>query len=69
MAGKRLMLQGAKKMTIREIWENSGLTQTELAKKLEIPIRTIEQWCTGKRKPPEYVIKMIEKLLQSNATK
>lgn len=52
-------------MTIKEARHLSGLSQIEMAKALEIPRRTIEEWETNRRKPPVYVEKLvIEKLLQ-----
>lgn len=52
-------------MTIKEARHLSGLSQIEMAKVLEIPRRTIEEWETNRRKPPVYVEKLvIEKLLQ-----
>lgn len=50
-------------MTIREICEKSGLTQTALAKRFGIPLRTVQDWCAGRRNPPEYVTNMICELL------
>ena len=50
---------------IREICEQYELTQAGLAKRFGIPIRTVEQWCTGKRQPPEYVVAMIRDLLDN----
>ncbi len=52
-------------MTIKEARHLSGLSQAEMAKVLEIPRRTIEEWEANRRKPPTYVEKLIiEKLLQ-----
>lgn len=61
-------------MTIKEARHLSGLSQIEMAKVLEIPRRTIEEWEANRRKPPIYVEKLvIEKLLKiaeaNNATK
>ena len=50
-------------MTIREARLAAGLTQRKMSELLEIPLRTIEQWEAGTRKPPIYVEKLIiEKL-------
>ena len=49
---------------IRDICEQYELTQAGLAKRFGIPIRTVEQWCTGKRRPPEYVVRMIRTILE-----
>ena len=51
-------------MTIKEARTSSGLTQRQLSELLGIPLRTVEQWESGKRKPPSDVEKMIvEKLM------
>lgn len=60
-------------MTIKEARHMSGLSQIEMAKVLEIPRRTIEEWEANRRKPPVYVEKLVvEKLLKiaeaNNAT-
>lgn len=36
-----------------------GLTQKQLAEKLNIPLRTVEAWAQEKRKPPQWVIDLI----------
>lgn len=41
------------------------LTQIEFAEKFEIPIGTYKQWKTGRRTPPEYVLKMILTILNN----
>ena len=41
----------------------AGISQAQMSKLLDIPLRTIENWETGDRKPPAYVEKLvIEKL-------
>lgn len=47
-------------MTIKEMRETLGLTQELFAKRYNIPKRTIENWESGKRKPPSYVLDMLE---------
>ena len=51
------------KTVIAEICEAYGIGQTELAKRFEIPLRTVQDWHAGRRTPPDYVVKMIVKLL------
>lgn len=55
------MMNGQKKMTIKEIRKYTGLTQKEFAEKYKIPKRTIENWETEKRKCPEYTIELLAK--------
>ena len=53
--------------TIREICELYHLSQTELAKRFGIPLRTIQNWHGGQRNPPDYVINMMLEILQHDA--
>lgn len=55
-------------MTIREICEKYGIGQTALSRKFEIPLRTVQDWYAGKRVPPEYVIKMMVRLIETEKT-
>jgi putative transcriptional regulator len=56
-------------MTIKEICEKYNLTQTALAKRFDIPLRTVQDWHGGRRNPPEYVVKMIIELLEHDMQK
>lgn len=40
------------------------MTQTELAKRFGIPLRTVQAWHNGERKPVDYVVKMMDELLR-----
>lgn len=44
---------------IKEIRKLTGLSQAKFAARYEIPKRTIENWETGKTEPPEYVYKLL----------
>lgn len=44
---------------IKEIRKLTGLSQAKFAARYEIPKRTIENWETGKTEPPEYVYKIL----------
>lgn len=60
-------------MTIKELRLSTRMTQREFAGYFNIPLRTIENWETGKRNPPEYVVELIrykiEKEENMNRTK
>lgn len=47
-------------MTIKEMRAKSGMTQKAFSDYLNIPKRTIEDWESGKRKAPDYVVELIE---------
>ena len=51
-------------MNIKEIREMTGLNQTQFAKKFDIPLRTYQNWEGGRRNPPEYVLAMLQKLVE-----
>ena len=40
---------------------NLGDTQSEFAARYNIPFRTIQNWETGVRKPPEYIVELLER--------
>lgn len=52
-------------MKIKEIRQNFGYTQKQFSEITGIPKRTIEDWETEKRHPPEWLPKMIECYLKS----
>ena len=47
-------------MKIKELRLASGMTQKGFAEYFGIPKRTIEDWESGKRKPPEYTVRLLE---------
>lgn len=47
-------------MTIKEMRTKSGMTQKAFSDYLNIPKRTIEDWENDRRKPPDYVVELIE---------
>lgn len=49
---------------IRELCREFKLTQRALADRFGIPLRTVEQWSTGKRQPPDYTMRMIRTILE-----
>ena len=46
-----------------------GMTQAQWAKYLGIPVRNIQFWEQGVRKPPEYVAGLIMRILESEDKK
>ena len=49
--------------SIRDICKDAGLSQRKLAERFCIPYRTVEDWCRGLRKPPDYLRMMIQAML------
>lgn len=54
------------KSKIKELREKYKLTQAKLSELYGIPKRSIENWEAGSRKPPEYVVTLIEKALDAD---
>jgi DNA-binding transcriptional regulator YiaG len=52
------------KTQIAQICERYGLSQTALAKRFGIPLRTVQDWHAGRRVPPGYVKNMIVEILE-----
>lgn len=50
-------------LTFSALAERAGLTTAKLGQKFGIPRRTTQHWATGERTPPEYVLRMIETIL------
>ena len=45
---------------IRRLREQTGMTRKDFSIQIGIPLRTIEDWEAGRRKPPEYIPRLIE---------
>lgn len=52
--------------TIREILRTYKLSQTDFAKRFNIPLRTVQNWCGGRAECPPYVLAMASELLANN---
>ena len=60
---------GGGRMTIKEIRALTGLSQAAFAEKYGIPRRTIENWeMSGSqgRKPPDYVVRLLERAVHED---
>ena len=53
-------------MKIKEMRAQLGVTQSEFSRRYNIPLRTIQNWEAGLRKPPEYINKLIENKIQED---
>lgn len=42
----------------------AGLSRSAMSERMQIPVRTIEDWESGKRNPPDYVKRLIIKELE-----
>lgn len=53
-------------MNIRDMRTRLGDTQSEFATRYNIPFRTVQNWEAGVRKPPEYIINLLENRIQAD---
>ena len=53
-------------MDVREMRTRLGDTQSEFAMRYSIPFRTIQNWEVGLRKPPEYIMSLLEARIRAD---
>ena len=54
--------------TLKEIRTLLGISRAELSRRYGIPVRTLEDWEAGKRIPPEWLMKLLERVIKEDAT-
>lgn len=52
-------------MNIKELRAKTGLSQSKFAALVPMSVRTLQDWEQGNRKPPDYVISLIEYKLRN----
>lgn len=52
---------------IKEIRETSGLSRAEFSRQYRIPLRTLENWEAGTRSCPEYLTKLLARVVDEDA--
>lgn len=50
-------------MTVNDLRQSVGWSQSRFAKHFEIPVRTIQKWEIGQAVPRPYIVKMMYDLL------
>lgn len=53
-------------MNIKELRNLTGLSQKAFSDKYKIPKRTIEDWEAERRTPPEYMVKLLERVIKED---
>ena len=51
---------------ILQIRKRSGLSQAKFCEKYEIPKRTLENWEQGSRECPEYLVKLLDRVVEED---
>lgn len=54
---------------VADLCQRYGLGQTALSRRFGIHIRTVQQWYSGQRNAPEYVVSMMDALLKLDEQK
>lgn len=54
-------------MTIKEMRLLLQVSRTEFSRQYYIPLRTLEDWESGKRNPPNYVLELLERVVKEDA--
>jgi len=53
-------------MNIKELRKITGLSQTKFGEKYHIPLRTIQHWENETRKPAEYIVYLLERVISED---
>lgn len=53
-------------MTIKEIRALTGLSQSKFAEKYDLPVKTLQNWEIGRREPPAYLLKLLERVVKED---
>lgn len=53
-----------KQTPIKDLCKKHGLTQKGLANKFEVPVRTMEDWGSGRHKCPSYFYKAMVRIFE-----
>ena len=45
--------------SLKKVREDLGMNRTEFSRYMDIPLRTFEEWEAGRRRMPDYVLRLI----------
>lgn len=54
-------------MTVKEMRDLLNVSRAEFSRRYEIPVRTLENWESGSRECPSYVLKLLERAVKEDA--
>ena len=58
-----------KNVTIKEIRKQTDFSQSQFAHKLHLTTRVVQSWEQGQRNIPEYILYMIQRILELESDK
>lgn len=56
-------------LTFADLVKKAGTTTAKLAKRFRIPIRTAQHWASGDRTPPQFILLMMDELIDIDKQK
>lgn len=56
-------------MTAKEIRDLLGISRAEFSRRYGIPVRTLEDWDSGKRQPAEWAMALLERAVREDMEK
>lgn len=54
-------------MTSKEIRALLGISRAEFSRRYGIPVRTLEEWDAGRHEAPEWVMRLLERVVKEDA--
>lgn len=51
---------------VRRLVRNVNVPMVDIALQYGIPYRTVQEWCAGRRHPPEYVVRLLAYAMSSD---
>ena len=54
-------------MKSEEIRAILGISRAEFSRRYNIPVRTLEDWDSGRKNPPIYVLELLERAVREDA--
>ena len=52
--------------TVKEIREQTGMSRADFSRVYNIPVRTLEDWEAERRKCPDYVLKLLQRVVNTD---
>ena len=56
-------------VSVSDLRALAGISRSEFSRRYGIPVRTMEDWESGKRTPPEYVVNLLERVVKEDKQK
>ena len=62
----QIEIQSNDENSIKRMRSYLEMTQEQFSDAYGIPVRTLQQWEAGRRKPPEYVVNLLERAVKED---